>query len=183
MKQKLDIWIGVMVLAGLFTATAVAQSLGEIARQERAKKGPPPVAAKAYTNDNLPTSGGLSEAGATSGSASSAPSATASKSEEKKEDQGKLEAEWRAKVKEQKDKIAMLERELDVSTREYKRRTAMFYADAAYSQQYPQQWAEEGRKYESEVKEKQKELADEKQKLEDMKEDLRKAGLPSSWSD
>lgn len=183
MKRKLDIWMGGALLAGLLTALAGAQSLGEYARQQRAKKGPPAAGIKEYTNDNLPTSGGLSGAGAAAGASSSA---TASKGEEKKDDRGKLEATWRAKFKEQKDKIALLQSEMEVSQREYQNRRGMVYNDpsmVASWQQHPDKFKEEELKYENERKEKEKELADAKQRLEDMAEELRRAGLPSSWAD
>jgi len=175
MKRKLNIWMGGMLLAGLLAAAAGAQSLGEYARQQRAKKPATPAGAKVYTNDNLPTSGGLSEVSVAPSSAPSA-SAAASKSEEKKEDRGKLEAEWRAKFKEQKENVALLERELALRKGENQTQ------NVRYLMIYPKM-AEEFDKNQQEIKQKGKELADAKQRFEDMKEDLRKAGLPASWAD
>ena len=177
MKQKLQVWMGVMALAGALAATAAAQSLGDLARQERAKKGAAPAAVKEYTNDNLPTSGGISEAGAAPASASSAAASRSEATpEEKKEDRGKQETEWRAKFKAQKDKIATLEREVAVRTNENQSQ------NVRYLMSFPQA-AEQAQKNQDEIKEKQKELAAAKQRLEDMTEELRKAGLPSSWAD
>jgi len=164
-----------MLLAGLLAAAAGAQSLGEYARQQRAKKPATPAGAKVYTNDNLPTSGGLSQASAAS-SAASPTAATAAESEEKKEDRGKQEAEWRAKFKEQKERIALLERELALRKGENQTQ------NVRYLMIYPQM-AKDFDKNQKEIKEKQKELDDAKQRLEDMKDELRKAGLPASWAD
>lgn len=175
MKQRLDIWMAGMLLGGLLTAAAGAQSLGEYARQQRAQKPATPAGVKVYTNDNLPTSGGLGEVGAASSQASSAPVA-ASESAEKKEDRAKLEAEWRGKFKEQKDRIALLEREQAVRKGENQTQ------NVRYPMFYPQM-AKDFDKNQQEIKEKQKELDDAKQRIEDMKEDLRKAGLPASWAD
>ncbi len=44
----------------LLVATASAQSLGEVARRLRVKKRPQAKATRVYTNEDLPTRGGLS---------------------------------------------------------------------------------------------------------------------------
>ncbi len=175
MKRKLEVWMGVAALAGALAATAGAQSLGEYARQERAKKGPPSATVKEYTNDNLPTSGRLSEASAASAPASSP--ASASKPEEKSEDRGKLEAEWRARFKEQKDKIAMLEHEIQIRKDELK------WRPPSAALQYDKRISEDDQKRRSETADKEKELAAERQKLEDMRDELRRKDLPRSWGD
>ena len=176
MKQRLDIWMGVMILAGLLIPAAAAQSLGDHARQQRDKKGPPPAGVKEYTNDNLPTSSGaISQVGAAS---TPAASAAASKAEEKTEaDQSKLEATWRGKFKAQKDKIAVLERELALSSQEGKSRCV------SLALEYNTRLAAEDQKAKDELNQKKKDLADAKQALEDMQDELRKAGLPNSWAD
>ena len=176
MKRKLEVWMGVAALAGALAATAGAQSLGDLARQERAKKGPPSATVKEYTNDNLPTSGGISEMGAASQAATST-SPAAARVEEKQEDRGKLEAEWRARFKEQKDKIAMLERELALRSTEGKSRSV------SLALEYNTRLAEEDKKYQDELNQMKKDLADAKQRLEDMTDELRRANLPSGWAD
>lgn len=188
MKRTLQ-FVFALALAGLLTATAAAQSLGDYARQQRAKKPPTTEGVKEYTNDNLPTSGGaLSTVGASATPASDSASTSASAAKSKadtasQKDMGKLETEWKAKFAKQKGEIATLQREMDVSTRENKLRASAHYGNAAERLQHSKQFAEDDLKYQAELKEKQQALADAQQKLEDMKEELRKAGLPSSWAE
>ena len=193
MKHTLRGAIVLLALAGLLTATAAAQSLGDYARQQRAKKGPAPAGVKEYTNDNLPTSGGLgtvsSSPAASANSASSGTSASAAKATgdaDSGKERSKLEAEWRAKFTEQKSVIATLQRELDVAERENNSRQAQTQTnsqDLGSRLRNPVLWAAENKKYQDEVDGKKKDLEAAKQKLEDMKDDLRKAGLPNTWAD
>jgi Skp family chaperone for outer membrane proteins len=192
MKHPLRGTILLLSLAGLLTATAAAQSLGEYARQQRAKKGPTPASVKEYTNDNLPASGGLgtvsSSRAATANSGSSATSSAAKGTGDADSDKerSKLEAEWRAKFAEQKTLIATLQRELDVAMRENNSRQAQTQTnsqDLGSRLRNPVLWAAENKRYQDEVDGKKKDLEAAKQKLEDMKDDLRKAGLPNTWAD
>jgi len=187
MKRTLQATMGGVVLAGLLAAPAAAQSLGEYARQQRAKKPPTTEGVKEYTNDNLPTSGG---ALSTVGQSSAAPASTgagSSKAEaDSAQDRSKQEAEWRAKFAEQKNVIAKLQRELDVAVRENNSRQAQTQTtsqDLGSRLRNPVLWASENKKYQDEVDGKKKELEEARQKLEDMKDDLRKAGLPNTWAD
>ena len=187
MKRTLQATIGWVALAGLLAAPAAAQSLGDYARQQRAKKPPTTEGVKEYTNDNLPTSGG---ALSTVGQASAAPTSTGAGSSkadaDPAKDRTKQEAEWRAKFAAQKDGIAKLEREIGVAERENSSRQAQTQTtsqDLGSRLRNPVLWAAENKKYQDEIDGKKKELAEAKQKLEDMKDDLRKAGLPNSWAD
>lgn len=186
MKRTLLTTISLLALAGLLTAAAAAQSLGEYARQQRATKGPPPASVKEYTNDNLPASGALSTASA--GSATTPASAGADKSKsdaEAAEDKAKLEKEWRDKFAEQKNVIATLERELDVATRENNSRQAQAQVntyDVGARLRNPVLFASENKKYQDEIEGKKKDLEAARQKLEDMKDNLHKAGLPGNWA-
>ncbi|MGH9671461.1 MAG: hypothetical protein ACRD3A_15260 [Terriglobales bacterium] len=174
-------------MTGLLATPAAAQSLGEYARQQRAKKGLSPQGVKEYTNDNLPTSGAISEVGQPAPSPSPVSpkaAAAAEKAEQRKaDDRSKLEGEWRAKFAEQKKNIAQMQRDLDVLMRENRLRQAAYYANAAERLQRPKQFAEDDLRYQNEINEKQKGLGEAKQKLEQMKDELRKGDLPSSWAE
>ena len=187
MKRTWRFGIGLLALAGLLTATAAAQSLGDYARQQRAKKPPTSEGVKEYTNDNLPTSGGLSTSSPGAGAPdSTSASASASKSKADaaaQKDTGKLEADWRAKFAKQKSEISQLQRELDVATKERNLMVADYYRRPAENLQRSKTFAETDQKNQAEIAEKKQALADAQQKLEDMKEELRKAGLPGSWAD
>lgn len=189
MKRSLQGSLALLVLAGLLTAGAAAQSLGEYARQQRAKKGPAPAYVKEYTNDNLPTAGALSTSSASSATTSASSSADSGQPKgdaDSAKDRGKLEEEWRARFTEQKNVIATLERELAVAERENSSRQSQTQTnsqDLGSRLRNPVLWAAENKKYQDEVDGKKKELEAARQKLEDMKDDLRKAGLPNTWAD
>ncbi len=185
------LFVFALALAGLLTAFAGAQqSLGDYARQQRAMKPPAPRGVKEYTNDNLPTSGGLSTSGASgpaasdSASASTSAGAVRSKADSATEkDMAKLEALWRDKIGKQKAEIAQLQRELDVATKERNLMVADYYRRPAENLQRSQTFAENDKKNQAELDGKKQAVAAAQQKLDDMREELRKAGLPNSWGD
>jgi hypothetical protein len=166
--------MGGLLLAGL-TALAGAQSLGDYARQQRAQKAATSAGAKVYTNDNLPTSGGLSEVGKASAPAAS--SASASQDEGKPEDRGKQGEEYRARAKELKDRIAMLQSEIQI------RKDELNWRPLTAALQYDKRISEDDQKRRTEIADKEKELAAERQKLEDLRDELRRKDLPRSWAD
>jgi hypothetical protein len=179
------------VLAGIAAASALAvcaqaQSLGDAAREQRTNKPEAPQS-KVFTNDNLPTGGGITIVGVPEAPPAAAPkgraAAAAAASDggaPSAEDQAKAADKIKADVQKQKDQIAQLERELDVSTREWKLRQAAYYADAGNQLRDPKAWADAERKYNDETTQKQQAVADAKQKLDDLQEQARKSGLPSS---
>jgi hypothetical protein len=181
-----------LAVACLLASLAGAQSLGEIARKNREKKGGTSTG-KVYTNENLPRSVSFAEGSRTTqapgqeaaaSTTTSAPTAAAAAEEEEGAvDPKEEEAQWRARFKEQKDEIALLERELTVSERENKLRAESFYGDAGTRLRDEAKYAADDRKYQAETNEKKDKLAAAKQKLEDMREELRKAGKPASWGD
>lgn len=177
-----------IVIASTFGISAQSQSLGEQARVQRANK-PEASQTKVFTNDNLPTSGGITIVGSpataapattTASAAAKASGTTAASAATPTEDPSKAADKIKGDVQAQKAEIARLERELDVSTREWKLRQAAYYADAGNQLRDPKAWADQERKYNDETSQRQQALADAKQKLEDLQEQARKAGLPSS---
>jgi hypothetical protein len=173
MKRIFFVLMGIALL----TVSGYGQSLGEVARQERAKKTA--QASKVYDNDNLPK-----DAGITVGTKTVADTSGDTRDDKSKADSGEknkaTETETKAAISEQKKKIAQLERELSVAEREWKMRGAVFYSDAGNQLRDSKKWMEEQRKSQAELDRLRKELADAKQKLEDMREVARKAGLPAS---
>jgi hypothetical protein len=180
----------------LVAANSAAQSLGDAARGTRKKT--PTAAKKVYTNDNLPTSGNISvlgpsapapdavgekAAGEKSADKKAADEASKPVSEMSPEERTKAEEEWRARFAEQRKKIAQLERELEVAQREYKLKLSGYYFDAGNQLRDPKKWNEEDAKLRAEIAAKEKELAEANDKLEPMREELRRAGLPSSLAD
>src|SRR5262245_3599140 len=179
-----------LLSVALLAGAVCAQSLGEAARQARKKKSAPSPAQKVYTNENLPTNApisimsgsGVAESTKSDEKKDAAASAGGAKAEETagaKKDQD----EWRARFAEQKNKIQILERELDVLQREHQIQVAVYYADAGSRLRDDRRWADQDRKYKSDVDEKQKQIAAAKQQLEDMRDQARKAGLPDSGAE
>lgn len=182
MKRILYLLMASVLLAGALASGAAAQSLGDLAREARKNKRPSPTT-KVYTNDDLPATASISVT-------APAPRATAGgneqetkEAEKSPEEKKKLEEEWRAKFKEQKDKIAVLQRELDALKGEYSVWSYKYNADVGNQLRNPQVFAEQDKKYRDQTDAKQKELQDAKDKLEKMREDVRKAGVPSSVGD
>jgi hypothetical protein len=173
MKRTLYVFAMALSLSFMIVGCASAQeSLGDVARQQRGSKKP--GSAKVYTNDDF--------AAASVPAAQPAATATAEKSgqadaaEPKTEDKGKLAADLKAKIDEQKKAITQLERELDVAQREYRLKVAVYYADVGNNLRDSKKWAEEDRKQRAELEGKQKAISDAKQKLADIQEQARKAG-------
>src|SRR5438270_11140918 len=179
-----------VAIAAAFAVSTQAQSLGEQAREMRAEKTPAPQS-KVYTNENLPTGGGITVIGAppapagpaspaANSAATPAKGAAAAPATNSAADDQKSADKLKDDVQAQKEEISRLQRELDVATREWKLQQATYYADAGNQLRDPAAFAERERKFTAETKQKQQAIADAKQKLDDIQEQARKSGLPSS---
>lgn len=172
-----------LVVAGV----AQGQSLGDAARKLRQNK-PAETSPKVITNDDLreaPLAPALPEAKSDSADAKNPADdkdkdknaeAEKAKKTDPEADQAKLDKEWSKKIDDQKQKIADMAHELDLMQRENKLRAASYYADAGTRLRNQQSYAEEDRKYQKDIADKQKELDDAKANLADLQEEARKAG-------
>ena len=88
--------------------------------------------------------------------------------------------QWSDKLDGQQQQVELLQRELDVTQREYQVRAAAMYGDAGNRLRNSADWDKQDSQYKQQLADKQKALDDAKQKMEDMREDARKAGVPSS---
>jgi hypothetical protein len=183
MTMKISRVFSTVAIASALAVSASAQSLADAAREQRANKPETPQA-KVYTNDNLPTGGGITVIGAPAPAAPATPakasSTTLAAAATSAADSQKAADKLKADVQAQKDEISRLERELDVATREWKLQQATYYADAGNQLRDPAAFAGRERKFNDETKQKQQAIADAKQKLDDIQEQARKSGLPSS---
>lgn len=171
----------------LVAASAVyGQSLGETARKLRQNK-PAETSPKIITNDDLSHAAPPADLAETksepanTADAAKNPADENGKAEKPKKsdpeiDQAKIDEEWSKTIAAQKQEIAGMERELDLLQRENKLRAASYYADAGTRLRNQQSYAEEDRKYQKDVADKQKALDDAKAKLADLEEQARKAG-------
>jgi hypothetical protein len=150
-------------LAGL----AYAQSLGEAARQEQAKKKPQAAAtpAPSYGDDDLRSRAPKHKEAVTAPVVTASPSAkpTAEPTPEPESERAVQEREWRARFAEARARIA----EADANA--YEDRVEVVYHDGVPVQQHVR------------VKIVTPELVEAKKALEDLEEELRRAGGLPGW--
>jgi len=173
-----------MLVMCLFIGAAAAaqdQSLGDVARANRAKKHSSASAIKLDDETVARTS---------SPSTSSEPD-TAKKADEKTSDAKDADASKANPAEAQKQKgddikkqidaetkeIAILQRELDVAQREARLRAAAYYGDAGTMLRDQTKYAEDTRKEQDELNTKKQALDAAQQKLADLQEQARKAGI------
>lgn len=154
--------------------------LVEAARKAREQKKSEPKAAKVFTNDDLPTQGGLSTVGQ-----ASAPPAASDKSEgqagAKASASGNSEATWRKKfadlhqkLQQDQDALAVMQRELGVLNLQN-------YNDPVKAMQQ-QLSRDDINKKTADIEAKKKEIAADQQAITDAEADLRKSGGDPGWA-
>lgn len=203
MKKLISLFI---TLACLLVVSAGAQSLADIASQTRARQKANPNA-KVIDNDILPSVTNADSYGSPyeTKKDDATPDKTVKSDEKKdvdkkdadkgdkkdaeKKDDGKKDDDktaekpsdtFKKKIEDQQKQITQLQRELDVAQREARLRAAAYYADAGTMLRDQGKFAEDSRKLQAEIDAKSQALADAKQKLEDLQEQARKSGVPSS---
>ena len=178
-------------------------SLGAYARQVRKDPGTS-AKPKVFDNDNLPREDKLSvvgtprevndaaleikqeePAGAPGEAKPGTPArpATEAKSGSQEDQDAAKQAAWKQwgdKITAQKDAIDLLQRELDVLQREYQIRAAAMYADVGNRLRNSADWDKQDTDYKQKIADKQKAVDDAKQKLDELQEEARKAGVPTS---
>jgi hypothetical protein len=161
----------IIAVIGLFlfvVAGSYAQSLGDVARQQRQKQAKDAHAArKVVTNEEIPEHPDESSTtSTTTDDHDSAPASSASNDTHSGE-------EWKAKIEAQKSSVASLQNQID------KLNSSIHFVEAnRYSNGV--QYNEHQVKKQEEVQRMQKQLDEQKKQLEDMQESARKAGLGSS---
>jgi len=161
----------IIALAGviLFVAAASqAQSLGDVAREQKQKQAKDAHAArKVVTNEDIPESAeAVSTTSVSTDEHETTPAAPASNDIHAAE-------QWKAKIETQRSSVASLQSQID------KLNASIHFAGpncVANCVQYNERQIHK----QDEVERMQKQLAEQKQKLEDMQESARKAGLGSS---
>jgi hypothetical protein len=160
----------IITIIGLisFTVTSRAQSLGDVAREQRQKQAKDThTERKVVTNEDLPErEEPLSTTSVSSDEHETTPAAPASNDVHAAE-------QWKAKLETQRGTIASLQSQID------KLNASIHFAGpncVANCVQYNERQVHK----QDEVERLQKQLGDQKQKLEEMQESARKAGLGSS---
>jgi hypothetical protein len=159
----------VVLLAALLSLTASAsldaQSLGDAARQEQAKKKKAPASpTPAYTEEDLKSrSGSAKESGSRPGAAAPSPAASPEPSPTPEADRALLEREWRARFREARARIA------EAEARAYEDRIEPVLVSGFYVQQWVR------------VRVETPELRAARKKLDDLEEELRRSGGLPGW--
>ncbi len=191
--------IGVLILTGLLAGVAAAQSdsLAEAARKHRQQQSGKPVAAKVYTNDNLPATETISTVGApasdaatstpTDGQATADGSASVAKDGAKPADDTKTRQktweDWRDKIQKQKASVEQMQKENEEIDRQYKLTSGNYYNSAQQRLYDGAAMAKEDAAYKQQMEQKKKAMDDAKQKIDDLQEEARRAGVPSGYRD
>lgn len=172
MRQPLAV-AAILIGLGVFaTGSVAAQSLGDVARQQKQASGQakPSAPKKVITEDDLPTQETIS-------TGSSEAAATESSKEEKQADSAadkmKSADDFKAGIQAQKQNVGALQKQL-----EDLKASVHFVEANRYSNGV--EYNEHQIKKQKEAERLQKQLDEEKSKLQDMQEQARKAGFGSA---
>jgi hypothetical protein len=177
-------------LAGLSAAAQpqdASQQTGDpvadAARKARQSKKDAPKPKKVYTDDDLkkgtPTPDAASSPATGSGTASSTTVETTGNATKNADPTG--EAAWRAKFKDQRDKIAKAEKELDILQRELEKAQLEYYPDPQKAMKEQNTRADINEKA-AKLEAKKKEVEQLKQGMDDLEDQLRKANGDPGWA-
>jgi hypothetical protein len=152
-------------------------SLAAAARKAREQKKDSSKTGKVFTNDNIPTSGGISSVGdgslvKASSDATSAATTPAAGNDEKA---------WRAKFVQLRQKLDKDKADLDIMQRELGLLDVQYYNDPVKAMQQ-QLSREDINKKIAEIETKKKDVAADQQAIDDAEDDLRKAGGDPGWA-
>lgn len=170
----------VIAMVVLVAALASAQSLGDVARENRAAKRK--QAARVITNDDVASSAPAEQPAAVA--PTNAPTTQQQRRDKITTDlvreTEKQYGEYRKRANDLKVEIAKLQGEAAQVERNRLVQATNFYMDAGQRLRDPKAWTEQRQKLDEDVAKKNKELEAAKQKLEDLREEARKLGIPAS---
>jgi len=153
---------------------APVDPLAAAARKAREQQSQIKKPAKVFTNDNLPTAGGISTVGVTNTAAAAEDSTAAAPAA-----QG--EKYWRDKFASLNKKLEQDESELDVMQRELGVLNLQNYSDPVQAMQQGYSRSDIDKKT-ADIDAKQKEIDADKQAISDAEDDLRKSGGDPGWA-
>lgn len=171
--------------AGTSQSAPQTESLADAARKARAAKQDTSKTPKVFTNDNIPTSGGISAVGdnenaeaAGSGSSTSASAGAASGSSYP---DGNDEKGWRAYFATLRHKLEEDQQLLDVSQRELGSMGPQYYNDPTKTMMQELTRSDINKKAAA-IEQKKKDVEADKQAIEDAQDALRHAGGDPGWA-
>jgi hypothetical protein len=165
------------------TPSAAAQdSLAEAARKARERHKEEQKTPRVFTNDNIPTSGGISSVGAPPAPAGSAtPEGTETGTQAASGSSGSGEKFWRDKFADLRHKLEQDQENLALSQRELGTLNTQFYTDP--NKQLQQQLTRgDIDKKTAEIDKAKAQVAADQQALSDAEDDLRKSGGDPGWA-
>jgi len=201
MRAKQALVVGLTVSLTCVSSSP-AQSLGEVARQERARKKAAKPQQRVVTNEELNSAGkGKTAAQSREGETAQAAAAKPVRPQEEKSSA----AELQAKIKAQKEKVRALEAKIREAQKRLDARNAVGTltvdrrvviqpggwgsgpspcdrSNAMHSNPY-KEWCEEPAKLQTEIEKDQSKLAEEKAALEALQEEARRLGYGSAFYD
>jgi len=161
------------------TGIAAAQSLGDVAKQEEARRKAVASAGKVYTSDSLrPEPSPAAPAAAAATSTASAPDKPADK-REASQDAKKDEAYWKQRIAAERTALSRaqlfaesLQSRINALTNDFSARDDPFQRN---------QIGQDRQKAIAELDRVHKEIADHTKAITDIQEEARKAGVPAGW--
>jgi hypothetical protein len=156
---------------------AQVDSLAAAARRAREQKNETPKASKVFTNDDIPTQGGVS----TVGGASTGPSSENVTAAGSTHPKGNEEKEWRDKFAALRHKLDQDQAEIDVMQRELGVANVQYYSDPMKAMQQELTRGDIDKKT-AEIEAKKKQVEADKQAIADTEDDLRKSGGDPGWA-
>ncbi len=174
-----------LIAAAVSVSSLAAQTLADRARELRKEKRTPSANDKVFTNETLNLRPGPS---ITTGVEKPADASTPAKADATAEDaapevtpdeaKAAAAAEYKSKIEKAKGELATLQRELDIAQREAKLRQAQFYSDAGNRLRNERAFADEQRKTEADMADKQAKITATTALLESLRSEARRAGIP-----
>jgi hypothetical protein len=164
-------------------APAQQESLAEAARRAREQKKDAPKQAKVFTNDNIPTQGGISAVGIEPAAHADNPSDDSASTDSGKNSgsKGNGEKEWRGRFAKLRDKLHQDEADLEVMQRELGVLDLQNYSDPVKAMQQNLTRSDINDKT-AKIEAKKLQIDADHKAISDAEDDLRKAGGDPGWA-
>jgi hypothetical protein len=163
------------------TSAPPVDSLAEAARKARAAEKNAPKTARVFTNDNIPTAGGVSDVGAVNQASSDSGTGKNAQAKGSAKAPANDEASWRARFADLRHKLQQDQAELDIMQRELGVLNMQYYSDPNKAMQQ-QLSRDDINKKSAAIDAKKKQIADDQQAISDAEDALRKAGGDPGWA-
>ena len=189
MKRMWFFTLAALLMGWAVGAWAQDVSLGDYARKQREKQKPASPTTRVFTNDDVTSSAPLVTSDASKDKETSADAdknktadAAGDKATDKMspEEMAKAASEFKARIAQQKQKVAETQRNMDVSEREFKLHSIDWYTQAGNALLDPKKYKDETDKHNKEMDDLRKQRADAQAEIEKIRDEIRKAGLSSS---